>query len=133
MQVTSATAAASGSTSTATATKAASTVDYNSFLKMLIAQMKNQDPTNPTDPTQFVSQLASFSSVEQAIQPNTKLDSLLVTSQINQAEAAIGRVITSADGKSSGTVAAVTVTSTGTVAITDTGTSIPITSGVTLS
>ena len=133
MQVTSATAAASGSTSTATATKAASTVDYNSFLKMLIAQMKNQDPTNPTDPTQFVSQLASFSSVEQAIQTNTKLDSLLVTSQINQAEAAIGRVITSADGKSSGTVAAVTVTSTGTVAITDTGTSIPITSGVTLS
>ena len=133
MQVSSATAAASGSTSTATATKAASTVDYNSFLKMLIAQMKNQDPTNPTDPTQFVSQLASFSSVEQAIQTNTKLDSLLVTSQINQAEAAIGRVITSADGKSSGTVAAVTVTSTGTVAITDTGTSIPITSGVTLS
>ena len=133
MQVSSATAAASGSTSTATATNAASTVDYNSFLKMLIAQMKNQDPTNPTDPTQFVSQLASFSSVEQAIQTNTKLDSLLVTSQINQAEAAIGRVITSADGKSSGTVAAVTVTSTGTVAITDTGTSIPITSGVTLS
>ncbi len=44
-----------------------STLDYNSFLKLLTAQMKFQDPTKPTDATQFVSQLASFSSVEQGI------------------------------------------------------------------
>ena len=95
--------------------------------------MQNQDPTNPADPTQFVAELASFSSVEQGVQTNTKLDSLITTSQINQAEAAIGRTITSADGSSSGTVVSVTVGSSGVVATTDTGLQIPISSGVTLS
>ena len=37
------------------------------FLKLLVAQMQNQDPLNPTDSTQFVSQLAQFSELEQVI------------------------------------------------------------------
>ena len=37
------------------------------FLQLLVAQMKNQDPTNPSDPTQFVTQLAQFSELEQVI------------------------------------------------------------------
>ena len=58
----------------------ATTVDYNSFLKLLVQEMKNQDPTSPTDPTQYLGQLASFSNVEQAVQTNGKLDTLLTTS-----------------------------------------------------
>ena len=56
------TAAQATSSSTASANN---TLDYNNFLQLLVAQLKNQDPTNPSDPTAFVSQLASFSSVEQ--------------------------------------------------------------------
>ena len=37
------------------------------FLQLLVAQIKNQDPMNPTDSTQFVSQLAQFSELEQVI------------------------------------------------------------------
>ena len=37
------------------------------FLQLLVAQMKNQDPTSPADPTQFVTQLAQFSQLEQMI------------------------------------------------------------------
>ena len=37
------------------------------FLKLLVAQLQNQDPLNPTDSTQFVSQLAQFSELEQVI------------------------------------------------------------------
>jgi flagellar basal-body rod modification protein FlgD len=37
------------------------------FLKLLVAQLQNQDPLNPTDSTQFVSQLAQFSELEQII------------------------------------------------------------------
>ena len=37
------------------------------FLQLLVAQIKNQDPLNPTDSTQFVSQLAQFSELEQVI------------------------------------------------------------------
>ena len=37
------------------------------FLRLLVAQMKNQDPLNPADSMQFVSQLAQFSELEQVI------------------------------------------------------------------
>lgn len=44
-------------------TKEATTLGQNEFLKLMIAQMKNQDPTKPTDPNQFITQLAQFSQV----------------------------------------------------------------------
>jgi flagellar basal-body rod modification protein FlgD len=39
----------------------------NTFLQLLVAQIKNQDPTNPADSVQFLSQLAQFSQLEQLI------------------------------------------------------------------
>lgn len=49
----------------------------NDFLKLLTTQMKNQDPLNPQEATEFVAQLASFSSVEQQINTNTNLQTLI--------------------------------------------------------
>lgn len=54
--------------------------DFETFLKLLTAQLKNQDPSKPLDSTEFVSQLASFSAVEQQINTNKKLDSLISSS-----------------------------------------------------
>jgi len=42
-------------------------VNKNMFLQLLVAQMRNQDPMNPTDGTQFVAQLAQFQQLEQSI------------------------------------------------------------------
>lgn len=56
---------------------AADTSDFNTFLTLLTAQMRNQDPLKPMESTEFVAQLASFSSVEQQIETNTKLAELL--------------------------------------------------------
>jgi flagellar basal-body rod modification protein FlgD len=131
-------------TSTATATSAQSTdttadlsstdsLDYNSFLTLLIAQMKNQDPTKPTDPSQVVAQLASFSSVEQAIKTNSKLDSMMTSLALSQSEGLIGRTITSSDGMVSGAVAGVRVVSGGAVAILDSGQQITLDAGITVS
>lgn len=50
--------------------------DYNNFLKLLVAQVQNQDPLEPMDSTTFVSQLAQLSQVEQAIQTNKNLESI---------------------------------------------------------
>jgi len=44
------------------------------FLQLLVAQMKNQDPLNPTDGTQFLSQLAQFSELEQVIAIRTDIE-----------------------------------------------------------
>ncbi len=46
------------------------------FLQLLVAQIKNQNPMNPTDGTQFMSQLAQFSSLEQLISLNTSVGSI---------------------------------------------------------
>ena len=129
----SATGTATSTTNTTTqttTTNSASTLDYNSFLKLLTAQMKYQDPTKPTDATQFVSQLASFSSVEQGIKQNTKLDSLITSLALNQADGLLGKVVTSEDGTTTGVVASVRIASTGAVAILTNGNEVPMTAGV---
>ena len=50
--------------------------DYNRFLTLLTAQVQYQDPLEPMDSTQFVSQLAQLSQVEQAVQTNTNLSDI---------------------------------------------------------
>lgn len=50
--------------------------DFETFLKMLTAQLKNQDPSNPVDSSDYAAQLAAFSSVEQQVQTNDLLKSL---------------------------------------------------------
>jgi flagellar basal-body rod modification protein FlgD len=95
--------------------------------------MKNQDPTKPTDPSQFVAQLASFSSVEQAIKTNNKLDALMTTMAMAQAEGLIGRTITSEDGTITGTVSGIRVISGGAVAILEDGRQVMLGAGVTVS
>ena len=82
---------------------------------MLVAELQNQDPTSPTDPTQYMSQLASFSAVGQSVQTNTKLDTMLTTTALSQADSAIGRTVTSSDGTTSGTVTSVSIGTDGTV------------------
>src|SRR5262245_61071015 len=89
--------------------KSKTSVDYESFLKLLVAEMKNQDPTKPMDSTDFVAQLATFSQVEQTVQSNTKLDQILQSTALSQASSVIGREITSADGKTTGVVSEVKI------------------------
>ncbi len=51
--------------------------DFQTFLSLLTAQLRNQDPLKPVESTAFVAQLASFSAVEQQVQSNTKLEGIL--------------------------------------------------------
>ena len=110
-----------------------SSLGYGDFLQLLMAQMKHQDPTSPTDSTQWVSQLATFSSVEQAVQSNAKLDQILQNTALTDAEALIGRSLASADGAVSGVVVAVALTGNGLVATLDNGAVLPVGSDVTIS
>lgn len=50
--------------------------DFQTFLVMLTTQMQNQDPLNPIDSTDYASQLATFSGVEQQVKTNQLLESL---------------------------------------------------------
>jgi flagellar basal-body rod modification protein FlgD len=75
--------------------------DFQSFLTLLTAQLRNQDPLQPLDSTQFVAQLASFSTVEQLIGTNSRLD--LLSERAEAADLAslsgwIGRLASATDG-----------------------------------
>jgi len=63
-----------------TAAPASTAPTQETFLKLLVAQMKNQDPMNPTDSTQFISQLAQFSELEQVIAIRGDLDTQVAAS-----------------------------------------------------
>jgi flagellar basal-body rod modification protein FlgD len=108
------------------------TVDYNQFLTLLIAEIQNQDPTQPMDPTQSVTQLATISGVQQQMQSNVTLSSLLANSSLSQAEHLIGQTITSADGTTSGTVASVSVGASGSIATLTNGNTVTLADGVTI-
>jgi len=105
------------------------TVDYEAFLKLLVAQLQNQDPTEPTDNAELMSQLASFSSVEQQVQTNTRLDQLIRGSVLGDATGLIGKTVVSADGNTSGEVKSVILADDSITAELVDGSKLPITSG----
>lgn len=55
--------------------------DKTTFLKLLVSQIKNQNPLSPQDGTAFVAQLAQFSQVEQLVSIRQDLDSIKSSSQ----------------------------------------------------
>ena len=92
--------------SSATGSSSSQLVSEQAFLQLLITQLQNQDPLSPADPTQFVSQLAQFSSLEQMSQLNAS-----VTQQLdNSVTGLIGQTVTVTDPSSQSGLVTGTVT-----------------------
>jgi len=94
-----ASAAAAASAASQTGNSAMSSLDgnFNDFLNMLMTQLQNQDPTTPMDTNTFTSELVQFSSVEQQIDTNTSLTSLIQLTQggeVIQGSSMIGQQVT---------------------------------------
>ena len=74
--------------------------DKDMFLKLLVAQMGHQDPMNPQDPTQYITQLAQFSTLEQMQSMNDGIkclsgltNGMLINSAMGTASALIGKQV----------------------------------------
>lgn len=65
-------------------------VDFDTFLKLLVTQLKHQDPLNPMDGTEFTGQIAQFSSLEQQIRGNDLLQKLAQAKDYSQQALAVG-------------------------------------------
>jgi len=73
-----ATKGTSGSTTTTgTSQQTQNLASQNVFLQLLVAQLKNQDPSQPTDGTQFVTELAQFTTLQEDTQAATDLNTLV--------------------------------------------------------
>ena len=88
----SATNAASAATSPTTNPK--SILGKDDFLKLMVTQLQNQDPLNPTDDKDFMGQMAQFTSVEQLTNMATAIDRMSTASQSTQSIALIGKTVT---------------------------------------
>jgi len=89
-------------------TNALSQVGIQDFLRILVAQLNNQDPLKPLDNQEFVTQLAQFTSLQQTQELNDKLGSLLSIQACNQSSGLLGRTVevSTESGTASGTVSA---------------------------
>jgi flagellar operon protein len=93
------TTAATGVTTTATSSQVERTdvggsLGQDAFLKLLVAQMQNQDPTSPEDSGQMMSQLASFSQVSQLQQLTASNQALTLGQDFSSAVSLIGKSVT---------------------------------------
>lgn len=73
--------------------------DLNRFLNLLITQLKNQDPLDPLDATEFTSQLVQFASVEQQIHQNANLEKLIGLTQASQVSTMVDFIGTTIEAK----------------------------------
>lgn len=82
-----------GSTVAATQPLSQATVNQNDLFKILLTQLKYQDPLKPTDNSAFIAQLAQFTSLDQARQTNENMQSLLQMQATNQSVGLIGKTV----------------------------------------
>lgn len=61
--------------------KTGDSLGKDDFLKLLITQLQNQDPSSPMDNTEFIAQMATFSSLEQMVNIGSKLDDMMEMNQ----------------------------------------------------
>jgi flagellar basal-body rod modification protein FlgD len=90
--------------------KTSNVLDKNDFLKILITQLSHQDPTQPMDDKEFISQMAQFSSLEQITNMSTGLGKVADLLAKSQAVSLLGSQVEVSEGSStaSGFVDAVT-------------------------
>ena len=100
-------------TSTTTSTPAPATAAANTilgkddFLKLLVGQLKNQDPLNPTSDTDFIGQMAQFSQLEQTTNMASANEQLIAEQRGARAVALLGRTVTYPDATTGASTTAV--------------------------
>ncbi len=88
------------------------TLDQNDFLRLLITQLSAQDPLNPQKDTEFIAQMAQFSSLEQAKSMQSNIAALRTDQQLLQANVMLGQTVelqVDKDTTKSGIVSAVQI------------------------
>src|SRR3954449_12428247 len=104
----------SGSTGTTSTPAASSTVDRpdqmgkDTFLKLLVAQMKYQDPANPASSSEFMAQTATFTQVEKLEEIAAQNASMLALQRSSSAGALVGRTVSYTDESGATRAGAVT-------------------------
>jgi flagellar basal-body rod modification protein FlgD len=80
--------------------KSVNTLGKDDFLKLLITQLQNQDPTRPLEDKEFIAQMAQFSSLEQMVEMNKTLGNLITDYRTNLSTSLLGKQVEVFDDRS---------------------------------
>jgi flagellar basal-body rod modification protein FlgD len=69
------------------------TLGKDDFLRLLVVQLENQDPTSPLDDREFIAQMAQFSALEQMTEMNRTLSNIVTNAKINLSYSLLGRQV----------------------------------------
>jgi len=99
---------------------AGGTLGKDDFLKLFVTQLQHQDPMNPSDNSQFMAQMAQFSTLEQITNLSNATTQMVFANQVSQSVGLIGRTVTydNADGTSGTGVASAVNIANGTILVT---------------
>jgi flagellar basal-body rod modification protein FlgD len=126
---TSATSTSPGSTSSSSASSPSNTLTANDFIQFMITQLQNQDPLDPTDSNQMLTQMSEIGQLESATNLQSSLTTMVQQNQIASASGMIGKYIQGTDqsqNQVSGSVTAVQVTTNGVNLTIDSGDTVPL-------
>jgi flagellar basal-body rod modification protein FlgD len=115
--------------SSSTTPSAANTLTANDFIQFLVTELQNQDPLNPTDSNQMLSQMSQIGQLESATNLQTSLTGMVQQNQIAAASSMIGKAVQGTDvnkNPTTGVVAAVQVNSSGVNLLLTSGVSMPM-------
>jgi flagellar basal-body rod modification protein FlgD len=79
-------------------------IGTDTFLQLMVAQLRNQDPTSPLDTSTYMAQLAQLSTLEQSVKQSETLERLAASIAMAEATQLVGRHVTSHDTGASGTI-----------------------------
>jgi flagellar basal-body rod modification protein FlgD len=123
-------AGANNSSSSSSSTpSAANSLTANDFIKFLVTELQNQDPMNPTDSNQMLSQMSEIGQLESATNLQTSLTGMVQQNQVAAASAMIGKAVQGTDvdqNPITGVVQAVQVNSKGVNLLLTSGISMPM-------
>jgi flagellar basal-body rod modification protein FlgD len=105
-----------GGTSTSSSASVGSDLNEGDFLDLMMDQLKNQNPLNPADPTQYMSELASFSSLDEEMQIQSSSSESASNQAASSALSMLGQNVSYTDSNgntASGTVSSIDFTSSG--------------------
>ncbi len=106
MDIASASAAVQAATSGSQSSTASAALagNFDTFLKLLTTQLQHQDPTNPMSSDQFTQQLVQMSGVEQSIQTNRNLETLITAYSMQNANLSVSLLGKEVTGSGTGTL-----------------------------
>lgn len=107
-------------------------VSSETFLTMMLAQLKNQDPLKPVDSSGYLGQLATLSQLEQTTKQTSVLEQLSISNAVSQAFAALGATVVLGDRVGRAQIVQASATANGVEAVLSDGTTVYLDQGVSI-